>query len=327
MIKGRTWIPAIIWIIYLIWFHINNYILGNLPFHFLPAILSYILMTVIVGIWGLLIMPKIYEKRKYMLTIMSILGAYLFYVMLAYLIEGKIEAKYYGINNDIIYLKDFFQPCIMYFILYSIFGTAYYFAAFAGRKEAQSVKMENDFLRAQIDPHFFLNSIQHIIIDIRRLEVNAADNLDALGKMMQYNMMRTGKDGKVPLSCEVQHIGHKIHFYQLRYPGTANINFSYPPIPEDLRIPPLILITLVENALKHGEFNKERKPIDIRLYINDGHLIFVVQNWKRQGSPDMTHSVGLPNLLRRLAMFYGKKFHYDVKEDDETYFTELVIPL
>jgi two-component system, LytTR family, sensor kinase len=145
--------------------------------------------------------------------------------------------------------------------------------------------------------------------------------------MMQYNMMKTDKSGKVPLHREVLHIEHKILFYNLRYPGTASIRFNHPTIPENLRIPPLVLITLVENALKHGEFNKPDKPIDIRLYLNDGKLVFIVENWKRKGPPDMTTSVGLANLKRRLQMFYPKKHFFDTKEDAETYFAELVITL
>jgi two-component system, LytTR family, sensor kinase len=69
------------------------------------------------------------------------------------------------------------------------------------------------------------------------------------------------------------------------------------------------------------------KPIDIELRLKDSTLVFIVQNWKRKGPPDMTNGVGLPNLRRRLAMFYKKKVHFEIKEEPEVFYVELIIPL
>jgi two-component system, LytTR family, sensor kinase len=149
-----------------------------------------------------------------------------------------------------------------------------------------------------------------------------------MAKIMQYNLMTTDKDGKMPLAMEVEHIDNKIHFYQDRFKDSAFIVFDHPHIPEQLRIPPMLLVTLVENAFKHGEFTKRDKPIRIILQINGNNILFTVSNWKRTGCPDKTTSVGLVNLNKRLRMSYSRK-NYDLitTQDAETYFTELSITL
>lgn len=327
MMHKRTIIPALLWLAYLTWFHIHTFVINQAAFHFLPLLLSYLAMTALIFAVGKFIFPVLYEKGRYLLLFASVVLLWLFYSTCAYLIEVKIEHEIYGIADEPLKYSDYLLGGISRVILYGIFGVAYYFAAFAGSKEAESLKMENDFLKAQINPHFFINSISNISAEMARSNPVAANNLDALAKMMVYSMMQTGPDGRVPLAREVEHINTKILFYHLRFPGTASIHFNHPEIPRHLRIPPMLLITLVENALKHGEFNKKDKPIDILMNLNSKNLVFTVNNWIRQGPPDLTFSVGLPNLKKRLQMFYRKKFHFETKQFEDTYFAELIIPI
>jgi two-component system, LytTR family, sensor kinase len=272
-------------------------------------------------------MPRFFEKKKYVTLLIATLLLCVLYVIAAYLVEGVLENKYYNVGNTLISFKDYLFPASANFLLNATIGLAFYFASYSGRKEAESLKMENDFLKAQINPHFFINSISNVSAEMAKTNPVAANNLDALAKMMVYSMMETGPDGKVPLAREVEHINTKILFYHLRFPGTASICFDHPEIPQHLRIPPMLLITLVENALKHGEFNKKDKPLDIMLHLNGNNLVFTVNNWIRQGPPDLTFSVGLPNLKKRLERFYKKKFHFETKQFEDTYFAELIIPL
>lgn len=327
MIHNRKYIPAFIWIAYLIWFYIHSAIINKAEIYIFPLILSYIAMSSVVFLVGSLILPKFYERKKFILLTFSLLLTWLLYASAAYLIEAKIESRYYGANYILTSYGDYLIGTISRMFLLIIFGMAYYFASYAGRKEADALKMENDFLKAQINPHFLINSINNLSGEIAKTNPAAAGHLDALGRMMIYSMMQTGPDGKVPLARELEHIDTKILFYNLRFPGTASIHFNHPEIPQHLRIPPMLLITLVENALKYGEFNKKDKPIDISAHLSDKSLLFTVSNWIRKGSPDLTFSVGLPNLKRRLEMFYKKNFHLETKQVNNTYFAELIIPL
>jgi two-component system, LytTR family, sensor kinase len=325
--QKKTFIPILLWILYLATFHISNYVILGYPYHYLPTILSYGLMTVLVVIVGVYILPSFYETKKFALLSFSIIVLYFVYVFCAYLIEGVLENKYYGNNNPNIHIKDYFISCLTYFVFYTIVGTAYYFAAFAGRKESEILKIEMAFLRAQINPHFLLNTFTSLQNEAEKTDVNLANRITRLGKMMHYNLMKTGDDGKMPLAKEVEHIENEIAFYRDRYNDKVYIEFQHPVIPERLRIPPLILVTLVENALKHGEFTNPEKPIVISLQLGAG-MLFTVQNYKRKGPPDMSTSVGLNNLRRRLELMYSKKnFDLNIQQDEATYFTELSITL
>jgi LytS/YehU family sensor histidine kinase len=88
---------------------------------------------------------------------------------------------------------------------------------------------------------------------------------------------------------------------------------------------PFVLITLVENAFKHGDLQKQEYPINIKLDINRNKLYFYCSNKKKSGPKELSTGIGLENIRKRLDLAYGDTYKFIVKDEAEFYTTELTI--
>ena len=88
---------------------------------------------------------------------------------------------------------------------------------------------------------------------------------------------------------------------------------------------PFVLITLVENAFKHGELKNPDFPIDIKVKVQDNKLYFYCRNKKKSGPKQLSTGIGLENIKSRLHLAYGEKYKFIVRDEPEFYTTELTI--
>ncbi len=88
---------------------------------------------------------------------------------------------------------------------------------------------------------------------------------------------------------------------------------------------PFVLITLVENAFKHGDLKSSNEPIDIKLRIDNQELYFYCRNKKKLGPKELSTGIGLDNIKKRLDLAYGKNYSFNVQDGVEFYTTELTI--
>jgi sensor histidine kinase YesM len=86
-----------------------------------------------------------------------------------------------------------------------------------------------------------------------------------------------------------------------------------------------VLITIVENAFKHGDIKNEQHPIDLRLDVKNGNLKFYCHNRKKPGIKALTTGIGIDNITKRLELAYGSGFSLSIKDDPEFYTIELTI--
>jgi LytS/YehU family sensor histidine kinase len=88
---------------------------------------------------------------------------------------------------------------------------------------------------------------------------------------------------------------------------------------------PFVLITLVENAFKHGDLKSTEHPIDILLSVKQSSLHFYCRNKKKTGPKDLSTGIGLDNIKKRLDLAYGENYSLNIKDESEFYTTELII--
>ena len=131
--------------------------------------------------------------------------------------------------------------------------------------ESQSLKTEMDYLKYQINPHFFMNTLNniHAMIDI---DPEAAKGIVIeLSKMMRYVLYDSEQDS-ISLDKEIQFLQHYIQLMRLRYSDSVEIVVDVPEnSPLQVKIPPLIFIVFVENAFKHGISYNSRSYIHTSL--------------------------------------------------------------
>lgn len=193
--------------------------------------------------------------------------------------------------------------------------------------ERQNLQAEMDYLKYQINPHFFMNTLNniHALIDI---DTEYAKNaVIELSKMMRYVLYDSGRE-LISLNRDIQFIRNYIELMRIRYTNDIDIRVEYPEeLPETVSIPPLLLIVFVENAFKHGVSYNTPSFIHQRIDYADGMVTSTITNSKHVRG-DHSAGIGLENVRKRLALIYGEK-HYtlDIREDEKTYIVKLVIPV
>jgi two-component system LytT family sensor kinase len=199
--------------------------------------------------------------------------------------------------------------------------------------EAQKLQLENqisqanfNFLKAQINPHFLHNTLNFLYAKSLPYSPELSEGILTLSDIMRYALNQGyQKEGKAPLRDEIEHVRNVIKISQLRFSDQLNVKFDVTGNVEEQKIIPFVLITIVENAFKHGDLREEEKPLEIRLEVRGERLSFFCRNRKKKGPKEFSNGIGLENIKKRLFLAYGDKYRYIIKEDNEYYSTELII--
>ena len=211
-------------------------------------------------------------------------------------------------------------------------GIKGYFRSSDDRKRLAELKKQNleqqlEYLRYQINPHFFMNTLNniHALVDID--PAKAQETIVELSKMMRFVLYEGDKHG-VPLTRELDFIRTYINLMQLRYTDKVKITLSLPDEVPDKTIAPLILIAFVENAFKHGVSYQHDSFIEVKASVEGNRLHFNCRNSKAgDGTSGTKGGVGLTNVRKRLNLLYGHDYSLNVNDTDNVYEVKLDIPL
>lgn len=192
----------------------------------------------------------------------------------------------------------------------------------------QNLQAEMDYLRYQINPHFFMNTLNniHALIDIDTEYAKSA--VIELSKMMRYVLYESGSE-TISLKKDIQFIENYIELMRIRYDSSIDICLDYPAtIPNKVAIPPLLLIVFVENAFKHGVSYNHASFIHIRIGYRDDAVTAVISNSRHEKSRPGTTGIGLENVKKRLALIYQDNYTLSIDDSDPAVYTvKLIIPI
>ena len=215
-------------------------------------------------------------------------------------------------------------------------GIKLYFKTRKDQKKLKLLEKENleqqlEYLKYQINPHFFMNTLNniHALVDID--SEKAKETILELSKMMRFVLYEGDKKG-VPLSKEFEFIRHYIQLMKLRYTDKVKIAVDLPAEAPDKLIPPLMLITFIENAFKHGISYQHESFIDIKVEISHPsplttHLLFSCRNSKAEKPNEEKGGVGLQNVKQRLNLLYDNNYTLKIQDESDVYSVDLTIPL
>ena len=210
-------------------------------------------------------------------------------------------------------------------------GIKGYFRGRDDRKRLAELERENleqqlEYLRYQINPHFFMNTLNniHALVDINP-ELSKSTILE-LSKMMRY-VLYEGNKQRVHLYNEIDFIRHYVALMQLRYTEKVKITLDLSEVVPDRQVPPLILITFIENAFKHGISYQRESFIHIKVTTDSHQLMFTCRNSKAEKPNQEKGGVGLANVRKRLDLLYGHSYTLKIQDEVEIYNVELEIPL
>lgn len=193
--------------------------------------------------------------------------------------------------------------------------------------EKEKLKAELSAIKYQINPHFLFNSLSFIYTKTVKQSPEAAHAVHLLSEIMSYALGEGNEDGEVPLRLEVEHMKKVIEMNQIRFSHTLNIEYQEEIEDYNVYLPTLVLVTLVENAFKHGELGDENNKVNIILKATPDSIYFFVHNKKRRGPKEPSKGIGLSNVQQRLQLTYGNNQSFIIKEDENYYSNEIIINL
>ena len=197
--------------------------------------------------------------------------------------------------------------------------------------EKDKVTSELSFLKAQINPHFFFNTLNNIYaLTVVDAEV-AGKAIHQLSRMMRYLLYDT-QAGHTMLSQEIAFVKDYISLMQLRLTDVVKVNIDTPSNLKDEPIAPMIFLPFVENAFKHGVSATQDSHVDIIIWQRDKVLDLTVKNSimnDNSVSLDTNSGIGLVNTKRRLDLLYPGKYKLDISETNASneYTVHLTIDL
>nr|WP_321406596.1 sensor histidine kinase [uncultured Carboxylicivirga sp.] len=197
--------------------------------------------------------------------------------------------------------------------------------------EKQQLKTELDFLKHQISPHFFMNTLNniHALVDLDKTA--AQSSIIRLSRMMRYLLYESDK-GYTTIKKEIEFTKSFLQLMGIRYPeDKVFISGDYPEIDKDFTIPAFLFVSYIENAFKHGINPNGSSYIHVELRIlNEQALQFRICNSNHPVSDPQafkSSGVGLVNSLQRLKLLYGDNFELTETTINDEYCVNLIIPI
>ena len=215
----------------------------------------------------------------------------------------------------------------------SIRGTSEWFKNEKQLKEIENEKLsaELSYLKAQINPHFFFNTLNGIYALARQKSDKTPDLIMKLSIIMRYIIYEANAP-QVPLIKELKHIANYIELQRIRLTEMVKVDYEVHGSPKDIMIEPLLFSVFVENAFKHGIDYSKRNTIRVSLDIYEHELYLMVSNpvVKKKGTTneDQRNSgVGLNNIRQRLQLLYPNRHLLKIKEVNDSYQVNLKLIL
>lgn len=198
------------------------------------------------------------------------------------------------------------------------------------QKELEREKLDSElaFLKNQVSPHFFFNTLNNIY---SLVEINTNDAQGAilkLSKLMRY-LLYESEHGETMLSAEVEFMRHYIDLMQLRVSNKVDIQINLPNNQNDLQIPPLLFIPFIENAFKHGISYRDKSFINVEMTTAKNKVHFTCKNSiakEKKEKRDENHSgIGLENVKKRLNLLFSGKYNLNIDSSTDIFSVNLEI--
>ena len=337
LLNNRWAYHALFWMVYYLFLCLifyNAYEIHDPAFYlqiivFLPVSAALVYLNIYV-----LIPALIYRKRY---------GYYIFSLMLALLVAALIDqllkkmyahfgSQLFAYTSDMSF-KNIFVEAINFFYPLG-FTTGIKLAKdwiqnqqLMKAREKQFLETELNFLKTQIHPHFFFNTLNNLYSLTLKKSDQAPEVVLKLSALMSY-MLYESNTPKVSLSKEINYLQNYLDLEKLRFGQRLTVLFEIEGQIEEVSIPPMILILFVENSFKHGvKNNVNHIQIDISLKMEGAYLYFQVKNPVGNHSSTGNEGIGLKNARRRLDLLYVKNYQLDISESDGQFFVFLKMPV
>jgi sensor histidine kinase YesM len=350
---------SLAWILYSTFLYITNLFTRPEASYYKVVLF---LLPFIITFYTSLYFLKLYNRFNWLRFIISFISVFfvmsIFGYVYMYILLPSLNIIIYK-NSDI---KLFLQNSILGYLQFYIYASLYYYLTETINKKKQLIvlreekllieqqkiqkELENSlliqnelnaqkeklqyeyaFLRAQINPHFLHNTLNVLFSQALNYSPELADNIQKLSKLMRYSLESFEyESGKVYLKKELEHLQTLLEIHNIRFVGSTSIKYEISGELTDQMVPPLSIMTIVENAFKYGNLKDPAYPLTIKIVLEEKSVYLYCSNKKKKNNLSLNSTnIGLSNLGKRLDVAFKDKYEMKVSDLNDIYVFELRI--
>lgn len=195
-------------------------------------------------------------------------------------------------------------------------------------EQHKRTEAELEWLKNQLNPHFLFNTLNNISSLIQIDADQAQDSIAQLSDLLRYAMYETQNE-RVPLKREIEFMQNYIDLMKLRCNERTIVHSHFSSLNSQLTIAPLLFISLIENAFKHGVSSNRDSSVEISLTTDDHLLTFVCKNtnYPKDEQNRSGSGIGVENTKRRLELIYQDRYTWEQETIDNIYQVKITIQL
>ena len=193
------------------------------------------------------------------------------------------------------------------------------------RLEKENLQHQLESLRYQINPHFFMNTLNniHALVDID--PEKAKESIVELSKLMRHVLYDSDK-ATIPLAQELDFVENYVALMRIRFDDRVDIKYTRPASAEGAEVPPLAFASFVENAFKHGISYERASFVHISVDVDADKIIFRCVNSNNPQRSSSGSGLGIANSRQRFELLYGEACTLHIEDKADVYELLLVIP-
>ncbi len=195
------------------------------------------------------------------------------------------------------------------------------------KSQKDKLMLEYAFLRSQVNPHFLHNTLNVLFSQALEHSEELAENISKLSRIMRYSLESVEYDSdKVFVQKELDNLHLLLEINNIRFAHSKVIEYVVDGEVTNQMLPPLSMITVVENAFKYGDLKDARNPLKIRVVLRPGQVYFYCRNKVRKNNFELSsHNIGMANLCKRLDVAFEGKYSMNACDDKDFYTFELTV--
>lgn len=191
---------------------------------------------------------------------------------------------------------------------------------------AANKQLEIDTLKSKINPHFLFNTLNNLNALLLTQQEQAPAVVSRLSNVLRYGL-DVGDQSMISLEKEIAYLKDYIALVLLQQPASTNIDLYVEGLVKDIKIPPFLLTTFLENAVKYGDIQHNDKGfLHLHIEVAANHLFFEIKN-STDSQLIKGHGTGLLTIKKQLDLQFGKKYRLEQIKEDAIFTIQLELPL
>ncbi len=276
-------------------------------------------------------LPRFLKKRNVSAYLLGFFTFFIVSLLVLSFLKIVISGDFNNYENSFFYSTSFFIELIINSLFIVIFISTLKFSENWIKAEEEKNQLEKECLQAelsllksQINPHFLFNTLNNLYALAYIQSPHTTTVIEKLSLIMRY-LLQESKQKEVPLLKEVELLENFIALEKIRLTHSEIIVFDADKSNmANYKIAPMILITFLENAFKHGD-KSSKGSFKSSLKIIDNSLFYKVENQKNKQNSVEKMGIGMENAKRQLDLNYPNRYHLDLQENEEKYCITLII--